>query len=42
MRWLICGPNVPDIHVYADSFDQAIAKARRISPNYCGGYVDED
>ena len=39
MTWIITGPNLPDLRIRADSFDEAMAKARLRNQNYCGGYV---
>lgn len=41
MRWIISGKGLPEIFVYADSFDEAIEQARVKDPSYCGGHVDE-
>lgn len=41
MTWIIVGPNLPDLRIRADSFDEAIEMARVLDKNYCGGYVDE-
>ena len=27
------------VHIKADSFDEALKKARKIDKNFCGGYV---
>lgn len=40
MIWIIIGPNLPDLRIRADSFDEALAMARVLSNNYCGGYVE--
>lgn len=40
MIWIIIGPNLPDLRIRADSFDEAIEMARVLSNNYCGGYVE--
>lgn len=42
MIWLICGPNLPDLKIRADSFDEALKKARLRSKEYCCGYVVEN
>ena len=34
MIWKIWGTNLKVIKIEADSFDEAIAKARKINPNY--------
>lgn len=39
MIWIIVGPNLPDLRIRADSFDEAIEMARVLSEEYCGGYV---
>lgn len=41
MRWIVIGPNLPEMFVYAESFDEAIAAARVKDPKYNGAYVDE-
>ena len=40
MTWIITGPNLPDLRIRADSFDEALAKERLRNQNYCGGYVE--
>lgn len=42
MMWVIIGAGLPALRVRADSFDQALKRARYIDPGYCGGYVDDD
>ena len=42
MWWVIIGAGLPDLRIYADTFDKALEKARRRSEGYCGGYVWED
>lgn len=42
MIWAISGPNLPTLKIRADSFDEALAKARMMDKNYCGGYVADD
>lgn len=42
MKWIIYGAELEPIKVKADSFDEAIKKARRIDKRYCGGYVEDD
>lgn len=42
MIWVIFGANLPTLKVRADSFDEALRKARLIHENYCGGYVADD
>lgn len=41
MVWNISGLNLPDVTVEADSFDEAIAKAREIYPGYASGQPAE-
>lgn len=41
--WCIGGGGLPEIYVYAESFDEALKKARVQNIKYCGGYVvDKD
>lgn len=42
LTWIIIGPNLPELKIRANSFDEALKKARLRNPNYCGGYVSED
>ena len=42
MCWKITGPGVPDLRIHAESFDEALKRARMADSRYCGGYVDED
>ena len=42
MCWKIIGPGLPDLRIHADSFDEALRRARRVNDRYCGGYVDEE
>lgn len=42
MKWIIYGAELEPIKVKADSFGEAIKKARRIDKRYCGGYVEDD
>lgn len=42
MKWCIVGGGLPDIYVFAETFDEALKKARRIDKKYCGGYIVED
>lgn len=44
LRWRIFkAGNIEDsIIIYAESFDEAIKKARLRDPNYHGGYVEDD
>ena len=37
MVWKVWGINLPVIRIEADSFDDAIRKAREINLNYCTG-----
>ena len=39
MIWKITGRNLKDVFIEADSFDEAIEKARKINPGYNGGQV---
>lgn len=41
MIWEIFGAGLPPIRIHADSFDEAIRKARLCDRRYCGGYVAE-
>ena len=40
--WIISGPNLPDVRVKAESFDDAMKAAREIDSDYTGGHVKED
>ena len=42
MFWIIVGPDVPDVKIKADSFDEALRKARLRDEDYCGGYVESE
>lgn len=42
MKWKIYKSATDFVIVRADSFDEALKKARRIDPAFCGGYVIED
>lgn len=43
MCWKIIGlGGLPDLRIHADSFDEAVRKARQVDSRYCGGCVDED
>lgn len=42
MKWKIFKSPTEFIIVRADSFDEAIKKARLLDPGYCGGYVVDD
>ena len=37
MKWKITGQGLKDLIIISDSFDEAIAIARKINPNYNGG-----
>ena len=37
MKWRMSGYKLKDLIVKADSFDEALAKAREIDGNYIGG-----
>lgn len=37
MKWRMFGYELKDLIVEADSFDEALAKAREIDDNYIGG-----
>lgn len=39
MIWVISGAKLPDIRIKAESFDEALEKARLRNKDYCGGYV---
>lgn len=42
MTWEIVGPNLPLLRIRADTFSQALKKAKLRDPNYCAGYVADD
>lgn len=42
MKWKIFKSAKEYIIVRADSFDEALKKARRLDPKYCGGYIIGD
>lgn len=42
MVWVIVGGGVPDIKVHAETFDEALRKARLRDERYCGGYIEEE
>ena len=42
MIWIVIGPGLPDLRIRANSFDEALKRARLKNKNYCGGYVDDD
>lgn len=37
MLWRIFGKNLINLYIIADSYDEALAKARKINYNYTGG-----
>ena len=37
MKWRMYGIGLDDVIITADSFDEALAKAREINDNYIGG-----
>ena len=37
--WKVTGRNLEALYIEADSFDSAIAKARKVNKNYCSGEV---
>lgn len=39
MIWIILGINLPKLKIRAESFDEALTKARMVNTNYCAGYV---
>lgn len=40
MKWRMSGIGLDDVIITADSFDEALAKARKINRNYSGGTKD--
>jgi hypothetical protein len=42
MTWEIIGPNLLPLRIRADTFSQALKKAKLRNQNYCAGYVVED
>lgn len=42
MKWKIFKSEKEYVIVRADSFDEALAKARKIDKAYCAGYVVDD
>lgn len=40
-EWRISGSGLPDLEIEAESFDEAIAKARLLDRGYCGGQIIE-
>ena len=41
MIWLIGGKDLPTLEINADSFDEALAIARKDNKNYVSGQVKE-
>ncbi|MDE7262904.1 MAG: hypothetical protein K2N78_12715 [Oscillospiraceae bacterium] len=45
LRWIIlgwtAGPGVPDLKIEAESFDEALAKAREVDSRYSGGKIED-
>ncbi len=45
LTWIIlgwtAGPGVPDLKIEAESFDEALAKAKEVNSCYCGGKVED-
>lgn len=39
MKWRMFGYKLKDLIIIADSFDEALAKAREIDDNYIGGQM---
>lgn len=39
MKWKIFKSSTDFVIVRAESFDEALKKARRLDPRYCGGYL---
>ena len=37
MKWRMSGIGLDDVIITAESFDEALAKARKINRNYSGG-----
>lgn len=42
MVWIIVGPDLPELRIHADSFDEALRIARLRNRRYCGGYIEEE
>lgn len=42
MKWKIFKSATDFVIVQAESFDEALKKARRLDPRYCGGYILDD
>ena len=41
MIWIIEGKDIPTLEIIADSYDEALAIARKVNKNYVGGQVKE-
>ena len=41
MIWLIGGKDLPTLEIIADSYDEALAIARKVNRDYVGGRVKE-
>ena len=41
MIWIIKGKDLPTLEIVADSFDEALANARKDNQNYVSGQVKE-
>lgn len=39
--WKIDGTDLPDLFIYASSFDETLSQARRKNRSYCGGQIIE-
>jgi hypothetical protein len=39
LKWKIIGPNLQDLIIIAETFNEALTKAKRRSQGYCAGYV---
>lgn len=42
MVWVIICAGLPNLRILADSFDDALRRARMVDDRYCGGYVEDD
>lgn len=42
MVWEIIGPNLPTLRIHAETFSEALKKARLRDPKYCAGYAADD
>lgn len=40
--WDVGNDNLPALHIYAKSFDEALYYARLVNPSYQTGQVEED